>query len=71
MNKQRTTETEKNAFGLSLKDIKEVIGSHTKEDLRTIFQKIEKESKKIRAREDIYVERVPEELMKKHFEIVR
>ncbi|MBB4807077.1 hypothetical protein HNP38_002381 [Chryseobacterium defluvii] len=71
MNKPTAQVKKKSFLGLSSKEVKGVMATYTKEELLTVLKAAEDKSENIRAREDIYVERVPDEIMKKPFEIVR
>lgn len=58
-------------FGLTVENAKEILARHSKADLDRIVEEAKEASKHIRAREDRYFERVPDEILKKPFEIVK
>ncbi|MGC4129229.1 MAG: hypothetical protein QM564_06645 [Bergeyella sp.] len=71
MNKPQSQVKRKSFLGLSSKEVKTVMASYSKEELLTVLKTAKDKSENIKAREDIYVERVPDEILKKPFEIVR
>ena len=70
MNKSHSHINSKPALALTSEEIRELIATCTKTELMTVLKAAKKDSKNIRAREDIYVSKVPDEILKKPFEIV-
>ena len=71
MNKPQAQLKEKISLGLSTKDIQSILLSASKEEILGVLALAKSSRENIRAREDVYIGKVPDEILKKPFEIVK
>lgn len=71
MNKPQAQLKENFSLGLSSKDIQSVLKSASRDEILSVLALAKNSGKNIRAREDVYIDKVPDEILKKPFEIVK